>query len=477
MDEEHVYREVHTGTELWERPPLTRMREAIRRREVDVVVAFAIDRLSRKPVHLGVIFTEADHAGVAVEFVTEQIDDSPEGELIRFVRGYAAQVEHEKIKERTMRGRMARAKAGKPLPGPRPRYGYQWNEDRTRLLPDPLTAPVVQRIFREASRGRSVFAIASGLSEDGITRPSGHDRDGMNGTRWNFRTVWLILRDVLYIGESAACRHSQTSAAVPLPEGTVPALVTRAEFDTVQGRMESNRTAATRNNRAPEATLVRGGYARCGYCGWVMHVVRNGASVSYRCRRGQKPGHNGDCQHQIAAATLDGAVWDRVAGVLLHPELIAAELERMRGSDPSADDLAAVERSLTQVVRQQRNLIEQLANVSGVAATFITDKINALETQRAQLSGEQEAILARGQSWRAAQERIGDIQAWCRTVATNLTTLTYGEKRLALDALGVEVKVWRADHSPRYEIRASMPLDTPSGDIACTTCSTLKRAG
>src|SRR5256714_14188871 len=65
--EEHVYREVHTGTELWERKKLSQLRDAARRREVGVVVAFAIDRLSRDPVHLGVLISEADHAGAAVE--------------------------------------------------------------------------------------------------------------------------------------------------------------------------------------------------------------------------------------------------------------------------------------------------------------------------------------------------------------------------------------------------------------------------
>jgi site-specific DNA recombinase len=95
VNEGNVYRDVHTGTELWERPQLTRLREAIRRREIDVVIVHAIDRLARDPVHLGVILTEADHAGVAVEFVTEPLDNSPEGQLIRFVRGYAAKVEHE----------------------------------------------------------------------------------------------------------------------------------------------------------------------------------------------------------------------------------------------------------------------------------------------------------------------------------------------------------------------------------------------
>src|SRR5579883_2382341 len=44
----HVYREVHTGIELWERPQLTRLREAIRRRQFDAVIAYAIDRRSEE---------------------------------------------------------------------------------------------------------------------------------------------------------------------------------------------------------------------------------------------------------------------------------------------------------------------------------------------------------------------------------------------------------------------------------------------
>src|SRR5438067_275526 len=149
VSEEHVYREVHTGTELWERKKLSQLRDAARRREVDVVVAFAIDRLSRDPVHLGVVISEADHARVNVEFVSEPLDNSPEGQLIRFVRGYAAKVEHEKIRERSMRGRLARAGAGKMLTGCKPPYGYDWKDAHTgALVEDPEAAPIVRRIFQ-----------------------------------------------------------------------------------------------------------------------------------------------------------------------------------------------------------------------------------------------------------------------------------------------------------------------------------------
>ena len=164
--EEHVYHEVHTGTELWERPQLTSLREAIRARAVAVVVVYAIDRLARDPVHLGVILSEADHAGVAVEFVTEPLDNTPEGQLIRFVRGYAAKIEHEKIKERSMRGRLARVQSEALMPGGKPKLGYTWRDlngkKKAALAIDEKTAPIVRRMFREASAGTPLRAIAAG---------------------------------------------------------------------------------------------------------------------------------------------------------------------------------------------------------------------------------------------------------------------------------------------------------------------------
>src|SRR5829696_7085769 len=70
-----VYREVYTGAELFDRPQLSALRELVRRREVEVVIAFALDRLTRNQAHLGVIVSEADYAGVTLEFVTERLED------------------------------------------------------------------------------------------------------------------------------------------------------------------------------------------------------------------------------------------------------------------------------------------------------------------------------------------------------------------------------------------------------------------
>jgi len=456
VDEEHVYREVHTGTELWERPQLARMREVVRRREVDVLVAFAIDRLSRDPVHLGVLINEADHAKVPVEFVSEPLDDSPEGQLIRFVRGYAAKIEHEKIKERSIRGRRARVEAGKLLHGPRPRYGYVWTDaTKATYRPHPTNSRIVQRIFASAAAGATLRGIAAELAAEGVPTPAG-------GPRWQHVTVRCILVDPLYVGRAVGWRPNgnpeRSDAGIPLPAGTVPALTDEVTFARVQERLRLNRQQAARNNPNPTATLLRGGYARCGYCGWSMIARRRADSGSYVYWCGQSGKLQG-CRHSIAAPLLDADVWAHVEALLTHPERVAIELERMQQEDPSTADLEAVEGSLTAVVRQQRNLVENLAHVNGTAGAVIAEKINTLENQRAQLTAERESIFGRSQAWSRAQERLGDLQAWCAAMAKSLGTLTYQEKRLALDALGVQAKVWRTDHEPRYEIRASIPLE------------------
>lgn len=108
-----VYREVHTGADLFERSELTQLRDAMRRGAFDVLLVHALDRLSRKQTHQGLILSEAEYADVRWASVTEDLDDSPQGQILRAVIGGMAELERLKLAERTVRGRRARALAGK----------------------------------------------------------------------------------------------------------------------------------------------------------------------------------------------------------------------------------------------------------------------------------------------------------------------------------------------------------------------------
>ena len=65
-----------------------------------------------------IITEELEKHGVTLEAVTEDVDNSELGKLISYIRGYASKLEAEKMRERTMRGKKARAIEGKiPLGG------------------------------------------------------------------------------------------------------------------------------------------------------------------------------------------------------------------------------------------------------------------------------------------------------------------------------------------------------------------------
>lgn len=69
-----------------ERPGIERVRQAFRAAECDVVLAYAVDRLSRHQNHIGVLFDEAEGWGVKFEFVTERFEDTAIGRFILAAR-------------------------------------------------------------------------------------------------------------------------------------------------------------------------------------------------------------------------------------------------------------------------------------------------------------------------------------------------------------------------------------------------------
>lgn len=102
------------------RPALDAMLMAARRRTVDVVICWRLDRLGRNLRHLVVLLEDLAALGVAFVSLGEGIDaTTPAGRLQMAVLGAIAQFERERIAERVKAG-LARARAqGKRLGRPR----------------------------------------------------------------------------------------------------------------------------------------------------------------------------------------------------------------------------------------------------------------------------------------------------------------------------------------------------------------------
>lgn len=95
----------------------------------------------------------------------------------------------------------ARRTAGRFIGSSAP-YGYQKDSlDRSRLVPDPTCAPVVERIYRDYIGGMSMLSIAKALTEEHIPTPSQHKKGERGKTgRWNSVIIKRILTNPTYCG-------------------------------------------------------------------------------------------------------------------------------------------------------------------------------------------------------------------------------------------------------------------------------------
>jgi len=103
-------RDAASGYDL-DRPGIEGVRSILRRGDADVVLSYAVDRLSRNQNHIGVVLDEVEQAGAQLEFVTERFEDTAIGRFILAARAFIAEVEREKFAERTMRGKAERARS------------------------------------------------------------------------------------------------------------------------------------------------------------------------------------------------------------------------------------------------------------------------------------------------------------------------------------------------------------------------------
>lgn len=107
------YQDIFTGSKLWERPEMTHLLDHVRSGVVNVVLAYSLDRLSRKQTHVAVIDETCQRYGSRLEFATETFEQNATGDFIRTATAFAGELERERLIERTSRGRHERARRGK----------------------------------------------------------------------------------------------------------------------------------------------------------------------------------------------------------------------------------------------------------------------------------------------------------------------------------------------------------------------------
>jgi site-specific DNA recombinase len=457
-----VHRETFTGYQYRERKKLSLMRDRYRDGKIQGVVIRTLDRLSRSQTHVAILMEEMEHYGVTLYSVKEVIDDTPMGKFARMVLAFVAEMEREKIMDRTMTGRTNAVLAGsmKAVSTHKLRYGFAWADatktkiilSETEVAPGMTEADVVRWMAAQYAEGTATYTIRQQLNERGIPSPTGR--------QWLDATIMRILGDRRITGMNAtafrikAKRYKTHHDTLPVPDGTYPAIIPTELFEQIKRRMAMNKVSASRASKNPEEFLLRAGYVRCSVCGWAMGARTDTKHnwLCYRCR-----------QHgSIVSKPLDAAIWQKVEELAEHVTLIEQAVQLATNDNKLERDAAAIDASIDHWQQSAANYLKDLGkpDLIGESRDAILIRMNDANIMVKKLRGEKAQIAAGLVDREREQRAYQEILDWCKEIKEARGELSYQRKRDFLELLGVVVTIsypTRPNEGSTYDMRVRLP--------------------
>jgi site-specific DNA recombinase len=437
------FSEAYSGLSL-ERPELNKLRELVRDGQIDVVVISSLDRLSRDPVH-GVILTqELEKHHVGLEAVTETVDSTEVGKLITYIKGFAAKLEAEKIKERSIRGRKATAREGCMPGGFHRTYGYDYikvvkGEREARRVINEIEAYWVRQMFE--------WLVNEGLSTNQILyRLRAQAAPTKSGKIWGRRSMQAILSNPAYTGKTYAFTMAPGKERFTRPQdewieipGVTPAIVSLELFEHAQKQLQANREKSLRNCK--HDYLLRG-HIRCRRCGRI-YTGEFSNSRFYKCLGRKKAYAPVERCHNKGwkADTLEQKVWEQLKSFLSDRDIINNHLEKQRRDKDQLqifeEEIQRIDRQIKAVDREQQQLLQWA--LKGFPESQIEAENKRLNKARESLKAQKAESEKQLKASKEAVINVPKMEEFLRNVQGKLPFLDYKGKRLALDMFNITV--------------------------------------
>lgn len=392
-----------SGAHAASRPGLQALLAAVAGGRVELVLAEALDRLSRDQEDVAAIYKRVVFAGAriltAAEGDVDELHIGLKGTMnALFLKDLAAKI------RRGQRGRVAAAKA----PGGRA-YGYRvvrrlderGEPVRGERAIEPAEAAIVRRIFAEYAAGRSPRAIAAGLNADGIPSPTGRawNASTINGNRqrrsgilyneaYTGRVVWNRVHMVRDPDSGRRLSRPNDAAAIVAEAAPHLRIVDDATWQAAQARKAAAGDRPAHVARRPRRLLS--GLIVCGCCGGGFTVVE---SNRWGCSGRRERGNCANAR-RIPVPLLEARVLAGIRDRLLAPHRAAryAAAFRRAVADARAEARraeAADRRRLAALEAQIERLVDVLASGEDAGGAAIRRRLATLEAERAGLAARQ----------------------------------------------------------------------------------------
>jgi site-specific DNA recombinase len=186
-----------------DRPALKRLLADVEARQIDCVIVYKVDRLSRSLLDFASIIGVLDKHSATFVSVTQQFNTSSSlGRLTLNVMLSFAQFERELTRERTRDKVYAARRKGK-WTGGYPVLGYDVAATRGKLVVNAAEAESVRKIFSIFNRSGKLIETLNEVDRNGWRTKNWSTRQGVThaGSRFNRHTLAYLLSNPLYVGK------------------------------------------------------------------------------------------------------------------------------------------------------------------------------------------------------------------------------------------------------------------------------------
>lgn len=335
----------------------------------DLVIVWKLDRFARNREDSAVFKMRLRKNGVRVESATEAISKNPEGIILESVLEGIAEYYSADLSQKITRGLRESALKAHCVGGHVP-LGYKL-EDHKYVI-DPATAHIVQEAFQLYANGDSMADICRIFNTKGYRTAK--------GAEFNRSSFKSMFKNERYIGV-------YTYKDIRM-EDTIPPIIDKALFDTVQQRLSKTADAPARGKAKVDYLLS--GKLFCGHCGAPMNgesgTSKTGAIHNYYTCYSRKRKHGCDKKPlkkdyielivaQDAMTLLTDDVIEEMA------DMAMAQSDRDLKENTRIPELTARKQEVEQSISNITKAVEK-----GVASDTLLNRLMDLEAEKKDLN-------------------------------------------------------------------------------------------
>ena len=241
-----IYKDAGISAKNDKRPAYQEMMSDVKNKNINVIVAFKLDRLTRNVYDIEKLMKTVNDYECDIDCMADESNTTTSnGRMVMRIMTSVFQNEIEKCSERTKFGMVGAIKSGH-IPNRTP-LGFKRIDKK--LVPDPLTKDVIVRIFDLYLEGKSHQTIANIYNKEKV----------LGKTNWYDSTIQKILSNELYKGDFVNGKRTKHPTYY---ENVVDPIVSKEKWESCQYQKQRNARHYERT-----ATYLFTNKLKCSKCG------------------------------------------------------------------------------------------------------------------------------------------------------------------------------------------------------------------